>query len=170
MIRLPPALTALWRSLFDNSQHPARYLARALLVDLPVTLPIAALVTLVAPTHGPDFSKLSHLSSTAVLFTLCVLAPVVETLIMTLLFSVLRLAVRRFTHLAMISTLFWAGLHSLSAPAHGLGIFWPFLIFSLCYLTWETKSRKHAIGMTALLHACHNLLPALAIIADRNLS
>jgi len=167
MIRLPSALAALWRSLFDNTQHPARYLTRALLVDLPVTLTIGVLVYLVAPAHGPDFSKQSL---PALLFGLCVLSPVVETLMMTLLFFVLRLVVRRFTHLAMLSTFCWAGLHSLSAPVWGLAVFWPFLILSICYLTWEAKSRRHAIYLTALLHACHNLLPAIAIIAGRYLS
>lgn len=61
------------------------------------------------------------------------------------------------------SALLWALLHSISVPIWGLGVFWPFFVFSICYLNWEKKSQLDAIRMTASLHALHNVGPALVV-------
>lgn len=157
-------LAGLWSSLFDITQPPARYIGRALVLDLPVTLLLATLVGLTIPKHGPDFS---HIPNALVLPMLCVIGPLIETVMMMLFFCVLRFATRRMAYLVILSTLIWMGLHSLGAPAHGLGIFWMFLILSICYLCWETRSRSHAFWMTAALHALHNLPFALLFLASK---
>lgn len=163
MKKLRSLLAALWDSLFDINQHPARYLGRALLLDLPIALPVAMGVGLAFPDLGPDFSRLPP---GLLLPMVCLVGPAIETLLMGLIFFLLRRVMHQTVPLVMASTLCWVVLHSLGAPAHGLGIFWPFLIFSICYLSWEKRSWKHAFGMTWLLHALHNLLPGIVLLID----
>jgi hypothetical protein len=98
---------------------------------------------------------------------LCLIAPLVETLMMAVIFALLRLITRQVVPLAILSTFIWMGLHSLGAPAHGLGIFWLFLLLSICYLRWETRSLGHAFWMTAALHALHNLPFGLLLLYDQ---
>ncbi|AOS46000.1 hypothetical protein Verru16b_03091 [Lacunisphaera limnophila] len=159
--RLTAWLAILWAGLFDVTQSPARYLRRALLVDLSISMPIAIAVGLTFPSDTPDFRGMSPLF---IAIMICVVSPLVETLMMVVLFAGLRLFLKGQVPLAIVSCLLWAGLHSLSAPAWGLGVFWPFLIFSICYLNWETRSRRHAIYMTAALHALHNLVPSVLLL------
>jgi hypothetical protein len=73
--------------------------------------------------------------------------------------------VTRVEWVPFISALICAGLHSLARPLWGLEVFWGFLIFSLCYLAWEKKSPLQAFWMTAILHALHNLVPTLGLLA-----
>lgn len=155
---------ALWDSLFDVHQSRTRYLGRALLLDLPVTFAIGALVSLAVPGDGPDFSGISP---AMMLPLLCLLAPLIETAMMAVIFALLRVVTRQKVTLAILSTLIWMGLHSLGVPAHGLGIFWSFFIMSICYLSWETRSLGHAFWMTAALHALHNLPPALLLLLGK---
>jgi hypothetical protein len=54
--------------------------------------------------------------------------------------------------------------HSLQAPAWGLVIWWPFLIFSTVFLVWRERSLLGAFALVSLLHALHNLLPALRLV------
>ena len=164
MIKFRASLAGLWHSLFDIDQPPARYLGRALLIDLPFSIPLAFLIGWLVPGKAPDFGQPSV---PTLLFGACVFAPVVETLLMILLFGLLRLMTQRLSILVPISALVWAGLHSLTAPAWGLGVLWPFFLFSLCYLRWETRSRAHGFGMTAALHALHNLPPVLMLVTGR---
>jgi hypothetical protein len=161
MISFRPALTALWLSLFDATQRPHRYLGRALLLDLPVTLALTALVGWTMPSATPDFGKLPPV---VLLIGICVFSPLIETLVMMAVFFVLRRLVKSLPYVAMLSAVVWAILHSLNAPAWGLVIFWPFLIFSICYLTWETRSKWQAFAMTASLHALHNAAPGLLLV------
>lgn len=154
----------LWDSLFNVHQPRTRYLGRALLLDLPVTFAIGALVALAVPGDGPDFTGIS---AAMLLPLLCVIAPLTETVMMAVIFALLRLITRQIVPLAILSTLIWMGLHSLGTPAHGLGIFWSFFIQSICYLRWETRSLGHAFWMTAALHALHNLPPALLLLSGK---
>jgi hypothetical protein len=161
---MPAPLTAFRRSLSDANQPPIRYLGLALLADLPVTVAIAFLLNGVTGTTWPEFSAETL---PRVLLAMCVFAPLVETLGMAILIWVLRRFIRRAEYLPLVTALVCAGLHSLAKPYWGLEIFWAFLIFSLCYLTWEKKSLVQAFGMTAILHALHNLLPTVVIIMAR---
>jgi hypothetical protein len=43
-------------------------------------------------------------------------------------------------------------------------IWWPFLIFSTAFLVWRQRSVLGAFGLVSLLHALHNLLPALGLL------
>jgi hypothetical protein len=41
-----------------------------------------------------------------------------------------------------------------------VAIVWPFLVYSLCFLEWEDKSKSKAIFVTAMVHTLSNMLPA----------
>ena len=94
---------------------------------------------------------------------LVVFAPMVETLIMAAALEILLLVLPpRFAVIA--SSLGWGIAHSLAAPAWGLVIWWPFLIFSTLYVTWRGQGRALAIGIVFAVHALNNLGPALLLL------
>jgi hypothetical protein len=162
---MPTRITALWRSLSDCNQSPLRYLALALLADLPVTVAIAFVLNQVTGTSWPEFPAESL---PRLLLVMCVFVPLVETLGIALLVWALRRFTKLSKYLPLITALICAGLHTLAKLYWGLEIFWAFLIFALCYVTWEKKSLVHAFVLTAILHALHNLVPMLVLIAARN--
>jgi hypothetical protein len=93
-------------------------------------------------------------------------APVVETLIM----GAVLLILLRFvppTAAVLLSAAGWGIAHSAAAPAWGLVIWWPFVIFSIMFVTWRQRSLGAGFGMAAATHALHNLLPALLLLVGR---
>ena len=98
------------------------------------------------------------------LFMVAVFAPVVETLIMA---AVLALLLRFLPPVAAVvaSSIGWGIAHSLAAPAWGIVIWWPFLIFSILYVTWRQQSLLAALAVPATVHGLQNLLPALLVFA-----
>jgi hypothetical protein len=90
-------------------------------------------------------------------------APVVETLIMAAILSVL-LRVLSPTAAVIASAAGWGIAHSLAAPAWGLVIWWPFLVFSTLYVTWRRRSLPAALAIPAAVHALNNLVPSLLIL------
>ncbi len=161
---MPNRITAFWRSLSNCNQSRIRYLGLALLVDLPVALGVGLVLNWVTGTTWPEFPADSL---PRILVAMCVFAPLVETFGMAVIIWVLRRFIKRTEYLPWITALICAGLHSLSKPLWGIEIFWSFVIFSLCYITWEKKSLLQAFSMTAILHALHNLIPTLVLIATR---
>ena len=135
----------------------------AILVGAALTLAgslvLSAIATLFAPTLAkPDFP----LRGPIAFLLLFVFAPVVETLIMAAVLSVLA----RFlssTLAIMASAGMWGIAHSLQAAAWGLVIWWPFVIFSTLYMVLRERSVWAALGVAAATHALQNLLPALKI-------
>jgi hypothetical protein len=53
--------------------------------------------------------------------------------------------------------------HSLAAPAWGLVIWWPFLIFSTLFVVWRQRGFLAGVGVAAAAHALQNLAPALLL-------
>ncbi len=96
-------------------------------------------------------------------FLIVVGAPLLETLVMGAALVVLRLVFSP-TIAVLISAIGWGIAHSTAAPAWGVVIWWPFLIFSTLFLTWRSRSLVAALGMAAATHALHNLLPALLLL------
>jgi len=158
------ALSAFRQRLSDCNQSPVRYLGLALLADLPVTVAIAFLLNWVTGTTWPEFPADTL---PRILVAMCVFSPLVETFGMVVIIWLLRRVMPRTEYLPLVTALICAGLHSLAKIYWGLEIFWAFLIFALCYVTWEKKSPLQAFWMTAILHALHNLLPTLVLIAIR---
>ena len=143
--------------------EPARPV-RAILLGWPlVSLPalgLAALFGALFPgAPEPQFPGDPRL----VFFLVTVFAPVIETLIMAAVLELLLRVVPPGWAVAL-SALGWGIAHSLQAPTWGLVIWWPFLIFSMLYLTWRKRSILAAIGIVAAVHALNNLIPALILL------
>lgn len=98
----------------------------------------------------------------AAVAALVLFAPLVETLIMGGVLEVLR-RVLTPSQAAWASAIGWGAAHSAAAPAWGLVVWWPFLIFSALYLVWRARGVAAAMGIAFGVHALHNLLPALRI-------
>ncbi len=60
-------------------------------------------------------------------------------------------------------------VHSLVAAPWGLVIWWPFLIFSIVFLTWRKRSLGAAFALPMLIHGLQNLGPALLMVSGLNL-
>ena len=123
------------------------------------SLALSAIATLFAPTLAkPDFA----LRGVTAFLLLFAFAPLVETLIMA---AVLSLLARFFspTMAVLVSAALWGIAHSVQAAAWGLVIWWPFVIFSTLYLVWRERSVMAALGVATATHALQNLLPALKI-------
>ena len=161
--------------LSDINRGPLRFLPRPVrdparpLLSVPVawataffpSIVLAWIISKFAPgAETPDFGNLPPV---LVIFAVVIFAPVVETLIMgTVLLLLLRVVTP--TIAVLISAVGWGVAHSLQAPTWGLVIWWPFLIFSILYVTWRQRSKLGAIGIAASVHALNNLIPALLLL------
>jgi hypothetical protein len=92
-----------------------------------------------------------------------VMAPLVETAIMAAVLSVLLRFVTP-TVAVLVSAIGWGIAHSMAAPAWGLVVWWPFLIFSTLYVVWRQRSLLAAIAVPASVHALQNLAPAISLL------
>ena len=91
-----------------------------------------------------------------------VFAPVFETLIMGAILIVLGLFLRPSVAV-IVSAILWGAAHSAMALNWGFVIWWPFLIFSLQFVTWRRRHLGLAFLVPMLTHAMQNTLPALTI-------
>ncbi|OHB74127.1 MAG: hypothetical protein A2Z25_19805 [Planctomycetes bacterium RBG_16_55_9] len=96
-----------------------------------------------------------------------VVGPPIETLLMGPVLHILSFVTKRSIPLAAMSAFVWACLHSIAAPAWGLGVIWPFFVFSCSYLAWRRRGWWRAIFVTSCVHAFQNLLPAIATVATQ---
>jgi hypothetical protein len=106
----------------------------------------------------PEF----NVSGPMAVFLLVLFAPVTETLIMAGLLVVLLRFVRPPVAI-LASSAIWGVAHSLAAPAWGLVIWWPFLIFSTLFVVWRQRGFLAGVGVAAAAHALQNLAPALLL-------
>src|SRR5688572_24543527 len=159
--------TAEWRPPVSFLAKPLREPRRPLLAlatawataFLP-SLPLGAAVSTLLPRSSlPVFPTVDWY----VFFLIVVAAPLFETMIMGAALLLLRLALNP-TQAVLVSAVGWGILHSTAAPAWGLVIWWPFLVFSTVFLTWRSRSLLAALGMAAATHALHNFLPALLLV------
>ena len=102
-------------------------------------------------------------SGPATVVLLVIVSPLIETLIMA---AILELLLRFLPPVAAIvlSAIGWGIAHSMVAPAWGLVIWWPFLIFSTLYVTWSKRSIWMAVAIVFAVHALQNLGPALLLL------
>ena len=108
---------------------------------------------------GPSFD----VQGPAAIILLVLFAPFVETLIMAAALELmLRLKVPPAAAV-LLSAIGWGAAHSMAAPAWGLVIWWPFLIFSTLYVTWSRRSIWRAVAVVTAVHALQNLGPALLL-------
>ena len=152
MIRLPAGLA--------EPRKPLRAIATGWLLAFPPSIALAFLT----PWLIPDVARPTfEVDGATAIWMLVVFAPFVETLIMAAVLEVLVRIVRPPAAIAA-STIGWGVAHSLAAPAWGLVIWWPFLIFSTLYVTWRQRSVLAAIGIVTCVHALQNLGPALLLL------
>jgi len=152
--------------LFDNQISMWKYILRTGLISLVPSLVIAMILGLtgvITEETGPDFKG----SVIGLFIGLVIVSPLLETLLMAGGLWILSFITKRQVRLAVISAFVWAGVHSLIAPAWGLGVIWPFFVFSCCYLSWRRRSWWRAILVTSCVHAFQNILPAIAVIATQ---
>ena len=123
------------------------------------SIALSALAAALAPDLGrPEFPA----GGALLIFLLVVFSPFFETLIMVGALELLR----RFlspTVAVLASAALWAIAHSLAAPAWGLVIWWPFLIFSTAFLVWRPRGFWAAWALVSALHGLNNLLPGLLV-------
>ncbi|WP_188055673.1 type II CAAX prenyl endopeptidase Rce1 family protein [Sphingosinithalassobacter sp. CS137] len=152
--------------LFSARMPAAVYVLLAALLAIVGHMVLGAGVALLLPIQaGPEIAMpVGTAERLALFFTLVVFAPVVETLLM----SVPLLVLTRFTApgvAAVASAIGWGVVHSLQAPGWGLVIWWGFLIFSIAFLHWRSRSGYWTgIAVAAAIHALNNAMPSLALL------
>ena len=137
---------------------------RAILVGwAATTIPALGLSVLVAALFpqvpGPTFPLIGWWT----LVLLVIAAPLLETLIMAGVLEILLLVLP--PRVAVVaSSVGWGIAHSLKAATWGLIIWWPFLIFSILFVTWRGEGRAKALTIVFAVHALNNLGPALLLL------
>lgn len=142
-------------------RRPLRALAVAWITIFIPTVALGAVTTALMPK---DAFPVIPMANATIFWMLVVFAPVVETLLMGAALVVLRRLVSP-TWAVLLSALGWGIAHSAMAPAWGLVIWWPFVVFSTLFLTWRSRSFWAALGIAAASHALHNLLPSLLLVS-----
>jgi hypothetical protein len=159
-VRRPDLLAILPERLF-RAERPLTYVLVAWALTLGGSLLLSALVSRAVEGHGPTFPEMTPLTA---IMLLVLFAPAFETLIMGAVLMVLERLVG-FLPAILLSAAGWGIAHSLQAPAWGLVIWWPFLIFSLSFLVWKQRSLALAFVIPATIHAMQNLGPALLLVS-----
>ena len=161
----PAYLRFLPEFLFRQEDGKLVYILKAWLLALLPSLVLSGLVNLaLKPTSGPDIS----VEGSVPLVLLIVAGPLVETLIMILMILGLQ---RLFGAgpAVLLSALLWGIGHSLASPIWGLVVWWPFLIFSIAFLTWRERGMGTAILMVTAIHGLQNGTVALMLLSARGL-
>jgi hypothetical protein len=153
--------------LLGNTDRPMlSYIWRAWLIAVIGSLALAAMIV-VAGIGSGTWDKLLPApgkSPWGFAFGALIFSPWLETLLMWPILGLIRCFTRKPLWIASVSAVIWGGLHASEIPASGLITWWPFLVFSLCFLEWQKKSTGKAIAVTALVHTCQNALPAISIL------
>ena len=158
----PAALGFLPRFLFERRLAAWAYVLLAWpLVALPA-LALAWLSTKVAPDlAGPDLG--AAVPSWLIAIAVVAVSPFLETLLMS--GPVLLLNRWRGPVVAVAgSAVLWAVAHSLQAARWGMVIWWPFLLFSIAFLTWRSRGYWTAVGVVFAMHALNNAGPIAAVL------
>ena len=155
-----PPISYLPKPLLEP-RRPLLALAAAWATAFLPSIPLGAAVTSLLPRDAlPHFPTVDWY----VFFLMVVAAPLLETMIMGAALLLLRLFLTP-TQAVLVSAVGWGIVHSTAAPAWGLVIWWPFLVFSTVFLTWRSRSVMAALGMAAATHALHNSAPALLLVS-----
>jgi len=147
---------------FNIDKTMRRYILQMGIISLVPSLIIVILLSatgIMSDRNVPDFKG----SPLLIYVSMVLISPIIETLIMSFTIWCLAFITRKKYILALLNALFWAILHSLMAPAWGLGVLWPFFIFSCAYLAWRQKSWWRAVWVVICIHAFQNVLPGLAV-------
>jgi membrane protease YdiL (CAAX protease family) len=152
----PAYLRFLPRFLFDADHPKLLFVLKAWLLALLPSFALSGLISAATSVTAqqveqPDIPTEGPLA----LFALIVIGPLLETLIM----AAILLGLRRLVGpgpAVVLSALLWAVGHSLAASIWGLVVWWPFLIFSIAFLTWCGRSFWLGVGLVTLIHGLQN--------------
>ncbi|HRG55229.1 MAG TPA: hypothetical protein PLG56_04260 [Lacunisphaera sp.] len=97
------------------------------------------------------------------------LSPWIETAFMVPVFWFLRKIRVRNDWLPIASAFVWATRHSIYSPWWGLIVFWPFYVFSRCFLGHEGISQNRAFIATSVLHTFYNIMAVLLQLGVGNI-
>jgi len=163
MIEIKPQ-NRLISILFDNQIPMWKYILRAGLISLVPSLFFVLLLGftgVISEETTPEFKG----SAVGLFILLVIIGPPIETLLMAGLLWIFSFITKRQIRLAAISAFVWAALHSMAAPTWGLGVIWPFFVFSCSYLAWRKRSWWRAILVTSCVHGFQNFLPSIVAIS-----
>jgi membrane protease YdiL (CAAX protease family) len=150
--------------MLANTDQPVRsYVWRAWLISIVPTLFIGIIAVGVVGSVGYEPPPI-NLPPGALIIVGLFFAPFEESFIMWPILWFLKLLFRKPHWVALASAVIWGVLHGLHNVAQGVVIIWAFFVLSLCFLAWEKKSKLTGIGVTALVHMCHNTVPTLAFV------
>ena len=154
------------RSTFSNTEGSAlRYILQMAVISLVPSLLISFMffgVLGVPLDQAPQFDG----PLPVLLVSVLVIAPVIETLLMALVIKLVSFIFKKTVSICLATALVWAILHSVSVPLQGVTVYWPFFVFSYAYLAWREHGWWKAIGIATAIHACQNVLPAIAIVVE----
>lgn len=153
--------------LTNTDVSPVKYIVKAWLIAF---LPTIVVGTIVTQFFEPKENLLGQESMSAplVFASVVVFSPIVETLLMMVLFWILKKMTKKPSRLIVSSTIIWACLHSLAWAPWGLVVFWPFIVFSTSYVYWRRKSILKAFAITTSVHAMQNLIPGIITMLSMN--
>lgn len=150
--------------LLDNSVSMHKYALRAGLISF---LPSIMIVMLLAGSGAMSEEGTPSFEGNPIFLLpmIVLIGPMIETLLMVPILWILSFVTKRVIPLAAMSACIWAGMHSLHWPAWGLGVIWPFFVFSCSYLTWRRRAFWRAILVTSCVHSLQNLIPGIVAVA-----
>jgi len=157
------------RILRNTDQPIPSYIWRAWLVAYIPSLLLATItaqLVLVVGLGGSQHSQLNP-SPLVLVLALLLISPWLETLLMWPILSILKRVIQNTVFVALASGTIWGILHSTWSLMWGFIVWWPFFVFSVCFLEWEKKSIGRAITVTALVHTCQNVGPAIMLTMKR---
>ncbi len=152
--------------LFNTNIRITVYVIRTGLISLIPSLIISFTLTFIGILNEetlPEFKGPVIFNVIGMIF----ISPVVETFLLALILKLLSFITKHQIKLAVISAVLWAGFHSLLAPAWGLGVVWPFFVFSCCYQAWRQRSFWYAILVTSCVHAFQNFIPTIVYVISQ---
>ena len=155
-----PPVSYLPRPILEPRNVAAAVLVGWLTALIPSLLLSAVVNKLLPHVATPDLK----IQGAATFSLVVVISPIIETCIMG---GVLALLLRFVppTAAVLLSALAWGIAHSVAAPAWGLVIWWPFVVFSTLFVTWRQRSLALALVVPACAHALQNLLPSLILLS-----
>ena len=94
-----------------------------------------------------------------------VFAPVLETLLLAGVISLLQVASKSTVFVAVISAVIWGALHATLGVLAFFGTVWSFFVFSCAFLAWRKISFARAFVAAAVPHAlCNATILSLALL------
>jgi hypothetical protein len=166
---IPPTPEPRW--LFERGPSAFRYIVRMWLLSL---IPSIALATVSLglfsafglPTDkaAPQLSDFGGISNRQAFVFVVLIAPMYETLLLSIGIALISLITARPVVIAAISAVGWGILHFLDFHIQGIVVMWPFFVMSCAYLAWRPIGWFRACGVAMSIHMLQNLLPGLLIL------